>query len=543
MAKKVKTSLDFEKNEIQNVVVQKLASAPASPVSGQIYYNTTQNAFYYYNGTTWVKCIETPSVSNVGLGATIYKGINGNTLEFRSLVSLHGGLVVETRANTIELDLDPRNIGHDILQGAGTNTHNQIDTHIASTSNPHGVTKSQVGLGNVDNVQQLPMSYLDTDGALAANSDVKVASQKAVKTYVDNKVTGVSWKQSVRAATTANITLSATQTIDGVAVIAGDRVLVKNQSTASQNGIYVVAAGAWSRASDNDASEEMLNATVMVQEGTTNADTQWTCATNAPITINTTSLVFVQMSGAGTYSAGNGINIAGNSIAISTAVVVTKTDMQTLTNKTLTTPVIEQWIYDSNGVKILLVTPTAGAVNQLEVTNAITANAPKLKAAGTDTNIDLDLVPKGTGRVKANNVSIVTISSSDTLTNKTIDAASNTISNIDVGNLKSGVLDTDTNLTANSDTKIPSQKAVKTFAEAKANARAGYYKGTITAASTGTITAATHACGTAPIVQVYEVSGGNAYLVEVDVAIATASGDVTWTAGAAFTGYIVIIGK
>jgi len=60
--------------------------------------------------------------------------------------------------------------------------------HIASNSNPHNTTKAQVGLGSVDNVQQMPLTYLDTDGTLAGNSDVKVASQKAAKTYVDTKV-------------------------------------------------------------------------------------------------------------------------------------------------------------------------------------------------------------------------------------------------------------------------------------------------------------------------------------------------------------------
>jgi hypothetical protein len=69
------------------------------------------------------------------------------------------------------------------------------------------------------------------------------ALQAATKQYVDNAITGLDFKQSVRAATTANITLSGTQTIDGVALIAGDRILVKDQSTANQNGIYVVAAG------------------------------------------------------------------------------------------------------------------------------------------------------------------------------------------------------------------------------------------------------------------------------------------------------------
>lgn len=77
---------------------------------------------------------------------------------------------------------------HTLLTNIGTNTHAQIDSHISNTSNPHSVTKSQIGLSNVDDVQQMPMSYLDTDGTLSANSDLKIASQKAAKTYSDSKV-------------------------------------------------------------------------------------------------------------------------------------------------------------------------------------------------------------------------------------------------------------------------------------------------------------------------------------------------------------------
>lgn len=86
---------------------------------------------------------------------------------------------------------------------------------------------------------------------------------------------GIAWKNPVKAATTANITLSAAQTIDGIALVAGDRVLVKNQTTQSQNGIYVVAAGAWTRATDADSSVELQNAVVSVDQGTVNADTSW----------------------------------------------------------------------------------------------------------------------------------------------------------------------------------------------------------------------------------------------------------------------------
>lgn len=140
---------------------------------------------------------------------------------------------------------------------------------------------------------------LDTDGTLAANSDTTVATQKAVKTAINAAVAGLSWKQAVRAATTANGTLATDfengDTIDGVTLTTGDRILLKNQSSATENGIYVVAAsGAPSRATDADNGAELVNASVYVSEGTTLADTQWTCTTNAPITIGATSLAFAQ---------------------------------------------------------------------------------------------------------------------------------------------------------------------------------------------------------------------------------------------------------
>jgi len=458
MAKQVKTSLDLNKNEIQNVVVQKLAAAPGSPVSGLIYFDTVLNFFRYYDGTVWVNCRATPNASSIGSGTAVYKGINAGSMEFKSILSGNNILVITDDGLTITLSIDATKIDHTSLINKGSNTHAQIDTHIAATNNPHATTKSQVGLGNVTDDAQLKAADLDTDATLAANSNVKIPSQSAVKNYVDNKITGVTWKESVRAASTANIAaLSGTQTIDGVALVAGNRVLVKNQTAASSNGIYVVAAGAWTRALDNDSAAEMLNATVMVQEGTVNAETQWTCSTNAPITLGTTSLAFSQMSGAGTYAAGDGLSLNGNAFAVDSTVV-----------------------------------RTSGA---------------------------------------------------QTISGKTIDADTNTISNLETDNFKAGVIDTDGTLNANSDAKLATQKAVKTYADTKLALKPNYYKGSITAASSGTITSSTHTCGTAPLVQVFEISGGNASLVEVDIVVTTATGDVTWTASTAFTGYIVIIGK
>lgn len=97
-------------------------------------------------------------------------------------------------------------------------------------------------------------------------------------------------KKSVRVATTGSITLSGTQTIDGVSVVVGDRVLVKNQGTASQNGIYIVASGSWTRATDADTADEIAGGTVNVDSGTANAGTLWTTTFTPSNTIGSTAM-------------------------------------------------------------------------------------------------------------------------------------------------------------------------------------------------------------------------------------------------------------
>lgn len=161
----------------------------------------------------------------------------------------------------------------------------------------------------------VPLGYLDQMPATAAVSvnNYKITNlatpsnptDAANKQYVDSLSQGIDAKASVRCATTANITLSATQTIDGVAVVAGDRVLVKNQTTASANGIYIVAASAWVRASDMDEWDEFVGGFCFVEEGTANADTGWLCSVDRGGTLGTTSVTFVQFSAAGQVSASN----------------------------------------------------------------------------------------------------------------------------------------------------------------------------------------------------------------------------------------------
>lgn len=166
---------------------------------------------------------------------------------------------------------------------------------------------------------------LDMSGNAINNlPDAVSAQQPVTKAQLDASIQGLKWKDPVRCATTANITLSGTQAIDGVTVVAGDRVLVKNQSTASANGIYVVAAGSWTRATDFDASSELLGAAIFVSEGSTLGNQQWQLTTDGPLTIGTTSLTFTQFGGGTSYTAGTGITVNAGVIAIDTAVTARK---------------------------------------------------------------------------------------------------------------------------------------------------------------------------------------------------------------------------
>lgn len=142
------------------------------------------------------------------------------------------------------------------------------------------------------------------------------AGHAATKEYVDNLAQGLDVKQSVRAGTTANITLSGTQTIDTVVLIAGDRVLVKNQTLPAQNGIYLVAAGAWTRVVDMDSWAEIPGSFVFVEDGTINADTSWVATANQGGTLGTTAITWAQFSGAGTYTAGGGIGLTGTTFSV-----------------------------------------------------------------------------------------------------------------------------------------------------------------------------------------------------------------------------------
>ncbi len=188
-----------------------------------------------------------------------------------------------------------------------------IDGNIISTTNTNGnLVLSPDGTGTVD----VGNSRITTVATPTGSTDA------ANKAYVDAQLQGLDVKNSVRVATTANGTLASAfannSTVDGVTLATGDRILLKDQSTGSENGIYTVnASGAPTRATDFDADSEVTGGTFFfVEEGTTNADNGFVMTNDGTVTVGTTALTFTQFSGAGQVIAGSALTKSGNTINV-----------------------------------------------------------------------------------------------------------------------------------------------------------------------------------------------------------------------------------
>ena len=193
-----------------------------------------------------------------------------------------------------------------VVNGSVNVDNMDFDGNTISTTNANG---DLVIEPNGTGVIKVPAGYKDR-----ANFDSNTLVPKA---YVDAVKQALDIKDSVKVATTGNITLSGAQTIDDVSVTDGDRVLVKSQSVGSENGIYVVAAGAWSRADDANVSAEVTPGMfVFVEEGTDTGDNGYVLTTDAPITLGSTALTFTQFSGAGQIDAGDALSKIGNRLDV-----------------------------------------------------------------------------------------------------------------------------------------------------------------------------------------------------------------------------------
>lgn len=231
------------------------------------------------------------------------------------------------------------NLTGNVTASTGTSTFNnvQIDGTLDMSS---GTVGTITGLATPTNsTDAATKGYVDTADALKLNlsggtmsGNIAMGTNKitglgtptadadaVTKSYVDAIAQGIDAKASVVAATTANITLSGTQTIDGVSVAANDRVLVKDQTTTSQNGIYIASASSWTRSTDADAWTELVAAYTFVEGGTTNGSNGYFCTVAAGGTLGTTAVTWTQFSGAGQITAGAGLVKSGNTLDVGTA--------------------------------------------------------------------------------------------------------------------------------------------------------------------------------------------------------------------------------
>jgi hypothetical protein len=298
-------AVDLVKNELRNAVVQNLGTAPAAPVKGLLYFDSTANVLYWYNGTGWV-------AAQGGAGAVPATTVTTQAIGDAPVVG-----VATTYAREDHKHGEPAFGTITVEQTFASASTNGAATTIARSDHAHGnpthdnAAHSTIALSALG----VPTASVNFNSQKGINlADPTAATDAANKQYVDGLIAGLSWKDVVRVASTANVVVATggLVSVDGVTTVAGDRVLLKAQTAPAENGIYIAAVGAWTRATDADTEADLLNASVFVSAGTVNSDTAWVMTVNAPITVGTTGLTWVQFSGAGTYTAGNGLTLTGN---------------------------------------------------------------------------------------------------------------------------------------------------------------------------------------------------------------------------------------
>ena len=352
MSRSFLTGLNLNKNELLNARIQNLANPPSNPVTGQIYYDTDTDQINVWDGVAWAalaaggnvgdqiqSAIDALTTDDIEEGSTnLYYTdtrakddaaalLTGATLENITITGDGDGLTITAENGVADSTTDDLTEGTTNLyftdQRALDATATAYDpagsaasAQSAAESYADGLATNYDPAGSAASAQAAAESYAD---GLASNYDAAgsaASAQAAAESYADALVQGLNVKDSVRIATTENIesvlySLIVAVTLDGVSLELGDRVLVKNQSTATENGIYVVGNDEASRAPDADpvADELGKGSYVLVTEGTYAATGWLVSAYSAGAT------TWTQFSAANEYTAGTNIAIAGNAIS------------------------------------------------------------------------------------------------------------------------------------------------------------------------------------------------------------------------------------
>lgn len=408
------------------------AERPSPAVAGMQRWNTDLDVLEFYDGTSWLQGSGSVSSVAVASNSAALQVVSGSPItsagtitldldaDLTALAAISGtGVLVRTGAGTFASrtivgtagnisvadgdgvagnpTINLVNVGTPVAAFFGRFTTDAQGRVTATSAATAGDITTTLGYTPVNRAGDTMTGPLDMGNNSITNLAAPIAGTDAVnKNYVDALNSGLSWKDSVIAASTANVTVSsAPASLDGVTLTSGDRVLLKNQTDPAENGIYVFngTGSPLTRATDMDTASEFPNASVFVEQGTTYADTGWV-QVNDSITVGTSAVSFSQFSGSGTYSAGTGLQLVGNTFSLITPVSI------------------------ANGGTGLA---AIGAANQVLGVNAAgTASEYKTITAGTGVS-----VVHGAGSITINNTGVtsVTVQSNSaalTVTNPTV---------------------------------------------------------------------------------------------------------------------------
>ena len=259
------------------------AGAPSSLNPSELAFNEADLKLYYGFGDTGSN--EASSIITVGGSGAFFNKTDTRTTNHVLAGAASGSAAAPTFRALVAADIP--SIAHTKISDFDTGVRvNRLDQMASATSTVSGVTPT-------------------------------ADDHFATKGYVDSQSEGLDVKDSVKVATTANITLSGTQTIDGVAVSADERVLVKNQSTASENGLYLCKASTWARTTDLAAGVDAAGMFTFVEQGTTNADIGFVCTSNkGSAVVGSDNLAYSTFSSSGNVTAGDGLDKSGNELSL-----------------------------------------------------------------------------------------------------------------------------------------------------------------------------------------------------------------------------------